>query len=70
MADREDIGLILLSIGFVVVLGGAAGIFYLRQSMNQATSTPMTPFGPAMPNQNLTGTWTSPDQAKGPARPT
>ena len=64
MADREDVGLILISIGFIVVLGGAAGIFYLRQSMNQATSTPVTPYGPAMPSQNFTGTWTSPEQAK------
>ncbi|MEE9129849.1 MAG: tetratricopeptide repeat protein [Phycisphaerales bacterium] len=64
MDDREDVGLILLSIGFVVLLGGAAGVFYLRQSMNQATSTPVTPYGQAMPNRNFTGTWTSPDQAK------
>ncbi len=64
MADREDVGLILLSIGFVVLLGGAAGVFYLRQSMNQATSTPVTPYGPAMPNQNPAWTWTSPEHAK------
>lgn len=64
MADRQDVGLILLSVGFVVLLGGAAGVFYFRQTMNQATSTPVTPYGRAMPNQNFTGIWTSPDQAK------
>ncbi len=64
MADRQDVGLILISIGFIVVVGGAAGMFYLRQTMNQATPTPVTPYGRAMPNQNFPGRWTSPDQAK------
>ncbi|MEE8154009.1 MAG: tetratricopeptide repeat protein [Phycisphaerales bacterium] len=64
MADREDLGLILISIGFVVVVGGAAGVFFLRQSMNRATTTAVTPYGRAMPNQNFTGAWTSPEQAK------
>ena len=54
--------MILISIGFVVVVGGAAGMFYLRQTMNQATPTPVTPYGRAMPNQNPAWTWTSPDQ--------
>ena len=58
MADREDVGLILISIGFVVVVGGVAGVFYLRQSISQATLTP------AMPTQNPAWTWTSPEQAK------
>ena len=62
MADRQDVGMILISIGFVVVVGGAAGMFYLRQTMNQATPTPVTPYGRAMPNQNPAWTWTSPDQ--------
>ena len=56
--------MILISIGFVVVVGGAAGMFYLRQTMNQATPTPVTPYGRAMPNQNLAWAWTSPDQDK------
>ena len=64
MADRQDVGMILISIGFVVVVGGAAGMFYLRQTMNQATPTPVTPYGRAMPNQNPAWSWTSPDQAK------
>ena len=62
MADREDVGLIVISICFVVVVGGAAGIFYLRQSATSTTRTPATPYGAAMPNQNPNWAWTSPEQ--------
>ena len=48
MVDREDIGVIVISIDFVVVLGGAVGLFYLRQSMTRATPTPVMPYGQAM----------------------
>ena len=62
MADREDVGLILITICFVVVVGGAAGVFYVRQAMTRATPTPVAPFGAAMPNQNPNWVWTSPQQ--------